>query len=35
MAGVLLDKQRAGNVRTISSPNINMTVMKIDQQTGK
>ena len=34
IGGVLMDKQSNGSAKTLSSASINMTVMKLDQQTG-
>jgi len=34
IGGVLMGKQSEGNAKTVSSPNINMTVMKVDEQSG-
>jgi len=31
IGGVLMDKQQDGKARSVSSPSINMTVMKVDQ----
>ena len=35
MGNILIDKQSEGAGKTLSTPNINMTIMKIDQQTGE
>jgi len=34
IGSVLMDKQGDGNARSVSSPSINMTVMKVDQTAG-
>ena len=34
IGGVLMDKQGDGKARTVSSPSINMTVMKVDEESG-
>jgi len=34
IGGVLMDKQDDGKAKSVSSPKINMTVMKVDQQAG-
>jgi hypothetical protein len=35
MGGVLIDKQGEGGAKTLNSPNVNMTVMKMSQDIGK
>jgi hypothetical protein len=35
MGGVLIDKQGGGAGKTLSSPNVNMTVMKMSPDIGK
>jgi len=35
MGNILIGKQGDGAGKTISSPNINMTVVKVDQQLGQ
>ena len=34
IGGVLMGKQEDGKAKSVSSPNINMTVMKVDQSEG-
>ena len=34
IGGVLMGKQEDGKARTVSSPSINMTVMKVDEESG-
>jgi len=34
IGGVLMGKQGDGKAKTVSSPSINMTVMKVDEEAG-